>query len=245
MTTLHIQGNVNFVIDGNVSHENLKKVPLDAFHFALGSGSYDDPIHLGETIVISKKPFVSWMGNDAFHTKSAISLKSPFLMGISEEKPEKMWRNETPVMMETLYQNLCQKYPIGFALFGVGKFSEFHSTHLKKAPIYHENVNEKSKDYWADLPIQKEKSVCFFGVVIGEEGKKKFSKKLDLGFYQNPGEGKASDLLSHTHAAILKKDGDLGSIEVVHHALTKTVLASVSLSLFPIAQMRSYTNRKK
>ena len=245
---LYINGSVMVVLEGKVAFENMYSFEPSSFHFALGSSAQSDPALLGETIVIQGKRYVSWVEEEKFHTLSSPTLKSPFLMGISQQKPAKIWQNKSPMTLGDLYQTLARTEKMGFALLAFGRFVEFHSTHIKKAPIYHENINENSDMYWSDLPVTKERMVCLFGVVIGSSGKEKFPKEtLDRAFYQNPAEGEASDLLSHTHAALIKEGAPTVEldrlnqlpVEVVHHALTESILGDVTLALFPISKIRT------
>lgn len=251
---LKIVGDVTTVLEGHVSPNTMQTLDRDKFRFALGSGSFTNETHLGETIFIENSPYVSWAEGEV-KTESHDKIETPFLMGLDNNQEAGALINfhpHTPDTLQHFYEQLAKYYPHGFAIVGQSLFAELHTTYLKKPPIYSENINQSSSAYWAKVKPEEHVSVCFFGVVIPDKASQKFPKALlKKAFYHNPSEEKASTLLNHTHGALLKsrwlhlpenlKDffHPLHNLRVVsiRHVLTQSLILKGSFAIFPIASI--------
>jgi hypothetical protein len=249
-SVLQITGNVRDVLEGRVTEKLLKPIEAGQFQFALGAGTFSNEMCAGETIVIEGQPHVSWAAHDKVLTQTGAHFKTPFLMGLDpHQKPAELfsYRPAAPISLQNFYEELALQNPSGFAMAGLAEASELHSTYLKKPPVYGENINEHQSAYWAEIPAETEKNLCFFCVVIPPEGKEKFpSKILQKGFYQNPRESKAAALLSHSHGAVLESNIPTPqnfslknlSVAAVRHILTSTLLKAGVFALFPLNDIK-------
>lgn len=251
-TILYLHGSVQTVLEGTVSAFHLKKIDLNQFHFALGAGTFSDKEKIGETAVLHMQPYVSWVEKKKVHAETQKILKSPFLMGINERMAQGYLIHEkdtSKLTLQQLYEQLAEQHEKGFAIVGHMRFSSLHSTYVQLPPIFKENINEKSKKYWAEPLKEKNMSCCFFGVVIPQTAQEVFS--LDLlkkAFYENPKESKKSPLSSHTHGAVLSEytlpqvqdfasfypTFDKLEIKGVRHLLTSSVIEEGYLGIYPI-----------
>ncbi len=251
-STLEIAGNVLLVLDGRVDPKAMEPIDLSHFRFALGSGSFSDALRLGETIVIDGKPHISWVEEKKVFTQSQAHINSPFLMGIDQKQKGSDLFHYKPTSLlplQQFYEGLAKQYPKGYAILGNALFSTLHSTYIKKSPIYGENIEENVSAYWAEVPTEKEKIVCFFGVVIPRKSTNSFPEEmLKRAFYHNPQESSASTLMSHTHGALLRGDSlsipqgfheffntlNALPIDSIRHLLTQSVIREGTFALFPI-----------
>ena len=207
-TSILLSGNVLSVLEGEVDAAHLHAIAPSQFTFALGAGTFSDSHCIGETLILDTIPHVSWVEKGELHTKTAPSLKSPFLLGIQVTPSEGITRYQkflSPKTLQSLYQDLSRGFPSGFALLSCSSLESAHSTYLKKPPIFHENINENSASYWASSDPEQKKIAHTFGVVIPAAAKERFAPELlQRAFYQNPKESHLAQLQSHTHAAFLK-----------------------------------------
>lgn len=254
-TVLKISGNVLYVIEGDVDPTTMQPIRLEDFRFALGSGTSQKPESLGETIVIERKPYISWMEKGKLVTREQTSFSSPFLMGIDDKQILGALVHSQPTppsSIEYLYQELAHRYPMGFAILGCALLAECHTTYLKKAPIHHENINKNHDAYWAAPKKEKNQNVCIFGVVLPETAKEKFPPDvLKRGFYHNPAEPRHHSFDSHTHAALLDAGPEkwphnmneffksLKNLPVngVRHLLTQSILQEATFAIFPLGSI--------
>ncbi len=254
-TTLKISGNVLYVIKGEVDPTTLKPISLDDFRFALGSGTPGDLEHLGEAIVIERKPFLSWVDNGKVITKEQALFESPFLMGIDDKQIMGALIHSQPTpptSMQTLYDELAHRYPMGFAILGTALFAPLHSTYMKKPAIHGEDINEHHDKYWAPIKKDKDTFGCLFGVVIPKTAQEKFPEEtLKKGFYKNPHETSTASFYSHTHVALLKSGPEkwphnmneffksLRNLPVtaVRHMLTQAMLQEATFAIFPLGEI--------
>jgi hypothetical protein len=255
-TILKISGNVLYVIRGEVDPTTLLPVRLEDFRFALGAGSPQKPECCGETIVIERRPYISWVEKKKLVTRESPLFHSPFLMGIDDKQILGALIHSQPTPpapLTTLYAELGHRYPTGFALLGCALFAESHTTYLKKAPVYRQNINEHHSDYWAPVKKDSQQNGCLFGVVIPETARAYFPEEiLSRGFYRNPKESpQASDFDSHTHLALLEQGPEkwphnmneffksLRNLPVtgVRHLLTSSVLQEATFAVFPLEKI--------
>lgn len=248
---LKVSGSALIVSEGRVDALSLHSIHRNQFRFALGAGSFSDMNSIGETLVIESKPFVSWMKEGKITTDTQPDFTSPFLIGVDSHQSVGAFATytaSTPVSIHSLYDKLSRQFPMGFAIVGYALSSEFSSTYLKKPPIFQENINTPNSPYWASNGTRKEEEICFFGLVLPPEARKKYAKEL-LGriFYQNPREEESASFQSHTHAAIIEAGSFVtptemhtfleslkeASIREVRHLLTPTMIQEGTFALFP------------
>lgn len=225
---LTVVGDVRTVLEGRVTEKELLSVAPNQFRFALGAGTFSGLEAVGEAIIIESKPFVSWVEKEELKTSFGSTLRTPFLVGITEEtKGERQERGFfTLTSLNHLYEELSLEFPSGFALAGRALLSELHGTYLKKPPIYQENINEEQEAYWSKCSVDKNRQVFLFGIVVPKEEESPIpSNLLNRIFYQNPQE-KASAFRSHTHTAIVQPPG-------VRHLLTTSLMDEGVFSIFP------------
>jgi len=254
--TLNILGDVNFVLDGKVSSSNLHSCPLPSFLFALGAGTFTDERFLGETFICNGCAHVCFI-DETGKLKTGMNprpVKTPFLMGITQEMHPNILLHaafKEPKKLETIYSNLVDEYPLGFACLIDGLFSSLASTYLKKPPIYGEKINEHEDKYWAHTEHLADQRAVLFGVVITAEGKKKFTpNKVTKAFYQNPKEKSSASFMSHTHGGFinepLKIPAELNSffsqvssyqIEGVRHILTQSICKEGVIAVYKIEEL--------
>lgn len=234
--TLKILGSVQTILAGRVTDADMKSFNED-FRFALGGGSYAGLHGIGETMVIDGKPYVSWIDGGKLHTESQGDFQCAFLMGIDRQQVAAVstyFMPAKPVSMQTMYADLTEKYPEGFAILGSAMMAELHAVYLKKPPIFHENINDLQKEYWGSEGVKKEQSALFFGVVIPEQTKAKFASVLSKAFYHNPGDTQNSPFDSHTHVALLQSEK---TIVGVRHMHTQTLIREGIFTLYPIGNI--------
>jgi hypothetical protein len=242
-------------LEGEVDPAHLIKIDPSRFRFALGAGTFSDPSKVGETFIIDGKPYVCWADKGGLKTESHPTFHSPFLIGLDPSQPEGKidhWRSPSPVSLQAFYENLLKEYPFGFAILGYCHLEEAQVTYLKKPPISHENINENASLYWASLPKEKQLPICFFGVVIPQTAKTRFSSAvLEKAFYNNPREAQTAPFNSHTHAAILSsplKSFPTSTAEFaearkkmqvtgVRHLLTSSLIREGTFIYFPISEI--------
>lgn len=256
-TSLKITGNIIYVLQGHVSTGVLHNIDYTNFRFALGSGTYTDPKVLGETLILEGKSYVSWVQDDKVVTEAKQPVKTPFLMGIDNYYAGGAFYNfnpGAPVSLQSLYEDLSNLHTDGFAILGHVIFSQFETTYLKKPPIFGENINDNTQEYWAQIPKEQNMTVVFFGVAIPAKAVNKYPQEMLMkGFYQNPNEKQKSKLLSHTHGALLGQmplnqaenmEAFMESVKTlpvksIRHLLTSSIIKEGSLAVFPIGQIES------
>ena len=255
-TTLKILGNVLDVIKGIVTDGSLSTIDTSQIDFGLGAGSFSTKEHIGETVVFSGLPYVSWEDKNQIHTQSQLSCFSPFLMGIDTKSSGGVLlelSSKTPTSLQSLFETFALNYPEGFAMIMYAKCFRLESAYVRLPPIYSENINEHHEKYWSGKKQDRQQPACFFGVVMPHEAQAKFAtKELDHAFYNNPMEQQTSSLLSHTHALMLPSeikspstdsiDSFLKSINPdssigARHVLTSTLLLHAYFALFPIEKI--------
>lgn len=249
---LRIEGDVLTVLEGKVSDKILRDIPQNEFLFGLGSGTFSEAVHLGETIVIGGCPYISWVANGKVCTESQPTVKSSFLMGIPAIEEEGLLERlspHSPIPLQALYEEKSHIYPDGFIIIAKALFSELHSTYLKLAPVYGENINVHHSKYWAETPMAQMQTAFFFGVVIPWQGMKKFPENiLKKAFYQNPADAGHNNFMNHSHAALLPADSlnrnvnraaflaslPHSSVTAVRHLLTQSLIKEVAFIVIPI-----------
>lgn len=249
---LTISGSVLSVLNGVVDEADMHAVGPHHFRFALGSGTFSSLENIGETLIVNGRPHVSWLQGKKVHTEVNSKVSTPFLIGLDEKQQGGTLLRYKPSpspVLQMFYQDLLLDYPTGVAIVGHVIFDELHSTYLTKPPIFGENINEHVDDYWAKKRTDKSQSVTLFGVVLPEEGAKKYPKEiLERAFYQNPHESHPASLYSHTHGG-LNETGELGAhdkieaffdslgktpIKGVRHILTSSLIREGTFVLFPV-----------
>lgn len=254
--TLKVSGNVLDVIKGVVSDNSLAPIDTNKLDFGLGAGTFSTKEHVGETIIFSGAPYVSWEDKNQIHTQSQSPVHSPFIMGIDSKSSGGVLLDlcsKAPVTLQSLYETFALNYPEGFAIVLYAKCFRLDSTYVKTPPIYSENINELHEKYWAGKKQEKQQPACFFAVVMPFEAQAKFpSKELSHAFYNNPMEVQTTPLLSHTHGMLLPSEIKSASTEAidsflqsivprssigVRHVLTSTLLLNACFALFPIEKI--------
>lgn len=249
---LKVSGSALIVSEGRVDALSLHPIHRNQFRFALGAGSFSDLNGIGEALVIESKPFVSCMKEGKITTDTQPDFASPFLIGVDSNQAVGAfveYSMSTPISIHSLYDKLSRQFPMGFAIVGYALSSEFASTYLKKPPIFQENINTPNSAYWSSNGAKKEEEICFFGLVLPPEARKKYTKEL-LGkiFYQNPREEEPASFQSHTHAAIIEAGSFViptkihafleslkeASIREVRHLLTTTMIQEGTFAIFSL-----------
>lgn len=206
MVTLLISGNILDVLQGDIDPSKMHTIDPHRYGFALGAGSFSNERGIGETIIIDSEVHVSWVQKKALKTDSKTSFQSPFLMGISPQKMERIShiKPSTPITFQAFYEKLLGENPKGFAICGQALMEKLHTTYVKTPPIYHENINEHRDKYWAEMEVLPKTKIFYFGVVLPLDIHKNLTKSpLGRGFYKNPHDTPSTLIMSHTHAAIL------------------------------------------
>lgn len=253
-STLKLVGNVLLVLEGCVNPKVIQPIEPAQFNFALGSGTFSSEQQVGEALVINGKPYISWQENNKLVTQTQAEMQSPFLMGLDkEQKPSELLyykptaTSTAPISLATLYEELAKQHHTGFAIVGHAKFEEFDTTYIKKPPIFGEVLIEHPADYWGQSESEKQKSVCFFGVVITNKEKKNYPNELlRKAFYQNPHESQVSSCFGHTHGSVvqggLREPGNSQvffsnlqnlSLTSVRHVLGHSLIQEGAFAIFP------------
>lgn len=167
-------------------------------------------------------------------------------MGIGREKGV-LLEKVNLMSLEMLYQKLADQYPMGCALVGSFQMVKLETIYLKRAPIYHENINTHRELYWSNVESVRGAIVCLFGVVIPAAAKKEFSEEiLSRAFYDNPRDIHHLSFESHTHAAFtdrltlasepeaLLQELEHLKIKGVRHVLTSSILQEGKGVIFPL-----------
>ncbi|MBX9786095.1 MAG: hypothetical protein K2Y08_02035 [Alphaproteobacteria bacterium] len=256
-STLKIIGDVRTVLNGRVDESSMEENVLDHLRFALGGGSFTTCACLGEAIILNQVAYTSHLNNEGSLETNTYKegLKSPFLMGLGKEQhPSSLFHLESQkgILLEDLFKQLGQGL-LGYAFVGGFSFKTLACTYLKKAPIFNEPINEHVKKYWAETEYLSPCTAYVFGVVITEKGKQHFPpENLNKAFYLNPLEQNSGEILSHTHAALVKKlptfnrlkekqffyeKVDASSVIGVRHIFTHSLVKEGTLALFDIHEM--------
>lgn len=254
MAILTIFGNVLDILEGRVETKMLRPIKSANFRFALGGSSFSDEHGVGETLLINGIPHITWVENNQLYNESHDNAKSAFLVGLdwnqSSNLPLQTISKNTSI--ESLYEELALKYPMGIALAGHFKMSKLSCVYLKRPPIYHENVNKLHDKYWSSIENHSPALIFLFGVIIPPKAKETYSADiLKRAFYQNPSETTQAPFDSHTHGALVDKPADanetqtflddLSQLKVsgVRHVLTSSVIQEGKFCLYPIDQVRA------
>lgn len=234
-TPLQILGAVKNVLEGEVTVSNVQEISLKDVPFGLGAMRGEDETQYGDGMVFSSQGYLTVLqeGKERLITH-AKTIHTPFFMGLGNEaKPHERvtFSLSTPMTVEALYQELQKRTSCGLAVVGLVNFSLLHGVYLKRSPIYHESINDNRERYWLSEEV-KECSGCLFGVIITEEGRKRFPpEKLARAFYTNPND-KVSTVMSHSH---LLRQGDPSGEEKVNHLLNDSQLSAGTLYLYSLS----------
>jgi hypothetical protein len=254
-SSLKIIGDVNKVLTGTVSESNLIGGALESLGFGLGASTFGSCDCLGESLILNQVGYVSFVNQQKkleTHIKST-GLYTPFLMGLQPgSQPSQVLSLNYPegFSLYSLFEKISYTFQ-AFAFVGRISFKTLACTYLKKPPIFNETVvGENTEKYWAKTEELPNCYAYVFGVVITEEGKNNFPKeKLAKAFYANPQEKNQGNLLSHTHAALIKENVgglvmnrdeafyttiDPSHVEGIRHIFTQSVVKDGLLAVFEI-----------
>lgn len=256
-STLKIIGNIKTVLNGCVTEACLNEHALNYLKFGLGAATFSSCSCLGESVVLNKMGYSSYLDdkNQLIIRTGTTDLKSPFLMGLENDcQPSKLLEINSPrgIMLNQLFNTLGEGL-LAYAFTGCLLFENLQSSYLIKPPIFNEPINDNVVKYWAKTDEHTQCYTHLFGVVIKEQGKKTFSSEiLQKAFYVNPLEINQNEILSHTHAVLIKEtlpfqtlkndfrfyeNNAPTSIMGIRHVFTHSIVKSGLLALFDISQI--------
>ncbi len=207
-------GSVDNVINGIVPEE-LKNRRFDAskvkFGFELGSpqGIYN----LGECILMNSLIYSSRTDKtrkerDPLMWGPEFVTSGMFLVpqGCVENMEISYCSLERSLTLESIYRQIYLISEKPLAVIGCAELSLLRSKSITYSPIEKENIFTYEKKYFTEAELHDTNmSIAFMGVISNMERKdeKDINKKLESVLYYNPYNKQKSNLVSHTHAAIL------------------------------------------
>lgn len=254
---LKISGSACTVSDGYVDEGALHVIRRNQFRFALGVGTFSDIHEMGEAIVLESRPYVTTVQAGVVRTETQEDFSTPFLVGLDAHQSAGaflQYKASSPISLHSLYDKILHQHVEGFAIVGYAQASDLQSTYVKKAPIYKENINRKHSEYWARTCFDKNRSICFFGLVLPSEAKKKYPKELLSRLsYENPFQEGSAPFLNHTNVAVLDAGSFVAPKEMhrfleyvkespvvsVQQMLMQSMMQEGSFAIFPIGDIVS------
>lgn len=203
---LQIHGNVRIILEGKVSRENSQKMTRNTFSFALGGGWTSSIDHFGETVFLAGNPWLCPCNSQGKSVETGDFVLSPFLVGVQDTVPPFVIQHQPPTAqpLPELYRELLQEYPEGCLAALLGDFTPLECTFVQLPPIYGENINDLYNKYWAPLESYDHSQACLVAVVLPSSAPTDFNPSLiQKFFYHNVRDPKSTDILSHTHGALL------------------------------------------
>jgi len=235
---VYVLGDVGQVLDGTVTREKLVRAHLAGIDLGLGLGSFSDEREVGDMMIVGGKAYIkSTNPFRSFKTESQSHLIfSPFSIGLQkDESADAIYRvkclqegaGESPCSIDTLYAQLSQAYPQGFAVLGLGTFSYLKGSALKAAPIQGEKITgENASKYIHPSDVFRDKKAAFFGIIVGpDRDAKGFSEDLLGRMFPA---ASAPGIQSHTHFITSDMEGDLPTPETGAEFLLRVKAAKLA-----------------
>ncbi len=210
---LFVLGDVDHVLNGNLSSYMYFKQNTSGIVVALGAGAFGSMERTGEMLIFDGRAYVKPSDPSTnYKMETSTEVLTPFCFGLEEgNNPSAIYffeneDNETYTLSE-LYQMIAKNHDRTLAVLGVVEFNEIHHTAVKLAPIYNESIiaPENIKKYFHDQKLVNDRVGIIVGVINdpNKESKMGYDSKVESKmFYINPAEKASSTLLSHTHILI-------------------------------------------
>ena len=159
---------------------------------------------------------------------------------------------ENSVTLKNIYRQIYAKSKKPFAITGCAELSLLKSKSITYSPIEKENIFANEKKYFMEEEHHDANmNIAFMGVVSDMESKDEsdINIKLKSVLYYNPYNKQSSDLVSHTHAAVLTNpiveiaEVQPHNVKDVIHLMDDSLVRYIKASVYLIDDIVEYQEK--